>query len=171
MDLRCAMSTSTCRRLLVAATTAIYAYAYGCHDSAQHGQAQGRAVRPDSLPASVRGSPLPPSRSPITATLRCRRGSVLLSKRRIHTSSGDPQSPRNAPFDIFLPVARGNAIRRTQPVTLRHRQSALHPRRLAVGQPAIASADSRSVRCYRSGRILGRIQRSSGFPLIGGITA
>jgi hypothetical protein len=25
-----------------------------------------------------------------------------LSKRRIHTSSGDPQSPWNAPFDIFF---------------------------------------------------------------------
>ena len=28
-----------------------------------------------------------------------------LSKRRIHTSSGDPQSPWNAPFDIFLPAS------------------------------------------------------------------
>jgi len=27
-----------------------------------------------------------------------------LSKRRIHTSSGDPQSPWNAPFDIFSPA-------------------------------------------------------------------
>ena len=26
----------------------------------------------------------------------------FLSKRRIHTSSGDPQSPWNAPFDIFF---------------------------------------------------------------------
>jgi hypothetical protein len=39
-----------------------------------------------------------------------------LSKRRIHTSSGDPQSPWNAPFDIFLPAdprdtRAGNATR------------------------------------------------------------
>ena len=27
---------------------------------------------------------------------------ALVSKRRMHTSGGDPQSPRSAPFDIFV---------------------------------------------------------------------
>jgi len=99
----------------------------------------------------------------------------FLSKRRIHTSSGDPQSPWNAPFDIFLPAIPRDAHSGDADRAIAWRFAIADPP-FTPGVPPLANQRLRApiraryaaVRCSRPA---GGVHQNRGIQFIGGGTA